>query len=197
MRDRRALAVLLLTLAACATPAKTHYYSLSPESPPAAQAPGAAPAYRVAIGPATVPEAVDRAQIVLRLAPNRYAIADAERWAQPLTREIPRVLAAEIARRLPAAQVASESQYGGQSADFRVWIDVLRFESVPGESATLEVAWSVRGRSGARLREARSLSVEKAGASGVAALVAAHAKGLAATAQDISAALAALAEAKH
>ena len=194
---RVALGALLLVLSACATPAKPRYYSLSLDSRPPAQTANATPAYRVAIGPATVPEALDRAQIVLRVEPNRYAIVDAEHWSEPLTREIPRAIAEEIAQRLPAARVASYTQYGGYDADYRVFIDVLRFESVPGESATLEAAWSIRTRAGARLREARSLLVDKASAPGVAALVAAHAKGLAALGQEIAAAIAALAETKH
>lgn len=194
---RGALVASLLALSACATPAKPRYYSLALESRPPAQAANATPVYRVAIDPATVPEALDRAQIVLRVEPNRYEIEDVERWSEPLTRGIARAIAEEIAQRLPAARVASYTQYGGQDADYRILIDVLRFESVPGQSATLEAAWSIRSRAGVRLREAHSLSVEKASAPGVAPLVAAHAKGLAALGQEIAAAIAALAQTKH
>jgi len=194
---RVALTVSSLALVACTTPAQTHYYSLSLELPPPANTARAARDYRVAIGPVTLPEALDRSQIVLRVAPNRYAIADAERWSEPLRLEIPRVIAEEVGQGLPAARVASYMQDGGQGADYRVLIDVLRFESVPGVSVTLEAAWSVRNRAGARVREAHFRLVEKVGVSGVAPLVAAHAKGLAALAQEIAAALVTLAQAQH
>ncbi|MGP1676836.1 MAG: PqiC family protein [Burkholderiales bacterium] len=197
MKWRGALAVSLLALAACATPLPTRYYTLSGAAPPPATAASVAPGYRVAIGPVTVPEALDRPQIVLRVAPERYAFSDAARWSEPLKREIPRVIAEDVGRRLPAARVAANFQYGGQNADYRVLIDVLRFESVPGASATLEAVWSVRDRAGARLRETRSVFVETVNAAGVAVLVGAHEKALAALAQEIATAVAALAQAKQ
>ncbi len=197
MKWRSAFAVSLLALAACATSVPTRYYTLSGAVPPPVQTLSAAPGYRVAIGPVSVPEALDRAQIVLRVAPERYAFSDAAHWAEPLKREIPRVLAEDVGRRLPAARVAANFLYGGQDADYHVLIDVLRFESVPGVSTTLEVVWSVRNRAGVRLRETRSVFVETVNAAGVAALVAAHEKALAALAREIAVAVQALAPAKQ
>ncbi len=197
MKPRGVLIASLIALAACATPAQTRYYTLSAASPPSATAASAAAEYRVAIGPVKVPEALDRIQIVLRVAPDRYAISDTDGWLTPLKREIPRVIAQEVGQRLPAAQVAAHVQYGGQEADYRVLIDVLRFESAPGESATLEAAWSVRGRAGERLREARSVFVEAVNAPGVAPLVAAHERALAALGREIAAAVQPLAQGKR
>ena len=141
----------LRALAGCATPMRTRrYYTLSSGSPGVATTASVVPDYRVAIGPVTVPEALDRLQIVLRVAPNRYAISDTERWLEPLKREIPRVIANEVGQRLHAARVAAHLQHGGQNADYQVLIEVLRFESMPGASITLEAAWSVRNRAGVR-----------------------------------------------
>lgn len=191
-----AIAVALLALAACATPLKTRYYTLFGLAQAPVAAASAAAQYRVAIGPVSVPEALDRLQVVLRVAPNRYAISDSERWSEPLKREIPRVLAQEVGRRLPAAHVAANFQYGGQDADYRVWMDLLRFESAPGESITLEAAWSLRNRAGERLREGRFVLVEGVDAAGISPLVAAHGKALSALAREIAATVAALAQAK-
>lgn len=196
MRVRAALIVALAALAACANPAPTRYYTLLAESAPPAAASGKPPDYRVAIGPVSLPEALDRRQIVLRVAPNRYAIADTDRWAEPLKREIPRVIAEDVARQLLQAGIAADSQLGGQGVDYRVLIDVLRFESVPGESIALEAAWSVRDRAGRRLHEANFRLVEKVKDPGVAALVSAHAKALAALAADIATAVRTLARSK-
>ena len=144
-----------------------------------------------------MPEALDRPQIVLRVAPNRHAISDAEHWSEPLKREIPRVIAEEVGQWLSSARVAAHMQQSGQGADFRVLIDVLRFESVPGESITLDAAWSVRSRAGARLREARSVFVERVHAPGVAPLVAAHQEALAALGRKIAEAVDTLAQSKR
>ncbi len=96
---------------------------------------------------------------------------------------------------MPAAHVAVHFQHSGQDADYRVLIDVLHFESVPGDAATLEAEWTVRNRAGARLHEARSVFVETVRAPGVAPLVAAHGKALAALAREIAAAIETLARA--
>jgi uncharacterized lipoprotein YmbA len=147
------------------------------------------PEYRVAIGPATIPEALDRQQIVLSIAPNRYVISDNERWSEPLKREIPRVIAEAVGQRLPRAQVAAHVQYGGQGADYQVLIDVIRFESVPGKSITLEASWSIRNRAGERLSEARSVFIEQVNVPGIFPLLTAHTKALEKLGQEIAASL--------
>jgi len=193
---RRVLLVSLMALFGCTTLAQTRYYSLSSGSPPPNPA-NETPAYRVAIGPATVPEALDRMQMVLRIAPNRYAISDTDRWSVPLKREIPRVLAEEVGHRLASARVAPYEQHSGQDADYRVLIDVVRLESVPGDSITLEAVWVVRNRSGESLRETRSVIVDQVNAPGVAPLVATQRSALAALGREIADAVDALTQAKR
>ncbi|MCF8200163.1 MAG: PqiC family protein [Sulfuritalea sp.] len=189
--------ILLVALVGCAAPGKTHYLTLFVA--PAAQATAASGAvdYRVAIGPATVPDVLDRPQIVLSARPGHHEFSDAENWSAPLKREIPRVLAEVVGQRLSKAHVKAYSQHGGQDADFGVLIDVLRFESRPGDSITLEVVWTVRGRDGKRLHEARSVEVENVVAVGTASIVSAHAKALVALGQEIAGVVASLAEAKR
>lgn len=186
----------LLALGGCAATAPTRYYTLAGAAPPA-NAANASAAYSVAIGPATVPEALDRMQLVLRVAPDRYEIADAEHWSAPLKREIPQVVAAEVGMRLREARVAAHVQHGGQDADYRVLIDVLRFDAAPGAAVTLEAAWTVRNRAGMRLAAAQSSFVEAVAAPGIAPLVGAHGKALAALGRDIAAAVQALARANR
>jgi len=192
-----ALLAALLVLAACATPIKTRYYTLQGALPATVKATHRASDYRVVIGPVSVPETLDRRQLVLRVAPNRDVISDVERWSEPLKRQIPRVLAADVGQVLAAADVAADAQYDAQDADYRVWIDVLRFESAPGHSVTFEAAWSVRNRAGARLHEARSLFVLPVAAAGTDPLVDAQAQALAAFAGEIAKALRGLAPVKR
>lgn len=194
-RSRAGVLLAALLLMACTTPLKTRYYTLSAVMPQRAQVQAAIPQYRVAIGPASVPEAIDRPQIVLSIAPNRYSISDAERWSEPLKNELPHLIARHVGHHLTAASVSAYTQHSGQDADYRVLIDITRFESVPGTSATLEATWSVRDRTGKRLRETRSIFVESVHAPGVATLVAAHGKAVAALGNEIAQAIGALAPA--
>lgn len=194
MKSRALLLVALLALGACAAPGTLRYHTLLGEAPPRAASVDAKPAFRVAIAPVTLPEALDRPQLVLRVAPNQLTVADAERWAEPLKREIARVLAQQLGARLPAAYVATSTQYGAQQADYRVLVDVLRFDAAPGKSVTLEADWSLRDRTGVRLREGRSARIEQLSAPGIDLLVSAHSRALETLSADIADALKSIAK---
>jgi uncharacterized lipoprotein YmbA len=176
--------MLMPMLAGCASPLKERFYVLS-ASPMPAPAPGGL-SYRVAVGPVTVPAAVDRPQIVLRVDANRVALQEQSRWAEPLKESIPRVVASNLAVLLGDVQVAADSQDAAAGADCRVTIDIQRFDSVLGEAATLEVLWRVIV-TGEAAANGRFLIREPAGGQGYDALAAAHSRALAALSNDIAA----------
>jgi len=177
--------LLVLMLGGCASPLKERFYMLS-ASPMVAPAPGTL-SYRVEVGPTTVPAAVDRPQIVLRLDANRVALQEQSRWAEPLKESIPRVVASNLAVLLPDAQVATDAQGAAVAADCQVKIDIQRFDSVLGEAATLEVLWTVIDTSDGATTNGRLLVREPAPGQQFDALVAAHSRALAALSQDIAA----------
>lgn len=182
------LTLLVALLAGCGTSPPISFYTL-PSEPPL-QAGAAASDYFVAVGPVTVPDAVDRPQLVLRSSATRVEIADQARWAAPLKHEIPRVIARQLARALPGAATATSADRAVPVPEYRVMIDIQRFDSSPGEGAAIEATWTVRDSSSV-LRAGRSIATEPAGA-GYTALVEAHGRALGAVSRDIAAAIAAL-----
>jgi hypothetical protein len=82
-------------------------------------------AFSVSVGPVSVPERVDRPQMVFRVSPQRVLIAEQSRWAEPLRHAIPRVITGNLGRLLEDARVASHGQNFGADADVRVLVDVL------------------------------------------------------------------------
>ena len=184
-RSTRGACLLALVLAGCGSPLKERFYVLG-ESPMPTPAPGGL-SYRVEVGPVTVPAAVDRPQIVLRVDANRVALQEQSRWAEPLKESIPRVVASNLAVLLDDAQVAADLRDAAVPADCRVRIDIQRFDSVLGEATTLEVLWRVTVTSGGTETSGRFLIREPAGGQGVDALVAAHSRALAALSRDIAA----------
>jgi uncharacterized lipoprotein YmbA len=187
---RRAMVLIcgvLTVTAGCSTPPQERFFTL--ESPPASQpAPNTAVGdFLIVVGPITVPEVVDRPQIVLRTAPGRVEIAEQARWAAPLKSEIPRVIADHLARLLNGARTAVFAERASGTPDYRVLIDIQRFESAPQQGATIQASWSVRPASGGPLI-GRSLVSEPAGA-GYDELVAAHSRALGAISREIAAAI--------
>jgi uncharacterized lipoprotein YmbA len=179
--------LLALVLGGCATPLTERFYTLNASAPPQ---PVAHPArYRIAVGPVTVPALVDRPQIVLRAGANRVTIAEQSRWAEPLKDSIERVVAGNLALLLDDAQVAAASQGAAAAADYRVLLDVQRFDSSLGDAATLEVLWTVRVADDSVAAVGRSVIREPAGGPGYDALVAAHDRVLAALSRAVAAAI--------
>lgn len=178
---------LLALLAACGSSPAPRYYTLGSEAP--AAAPGEASAASVWVAPVTLPEAVDRPQLVVRVAPNRVAILDQHRWAEPLGGAIARTIAADLAALLGGARVSADSQHAADGAEIRVLVDVQRFESVPGRKVTIEALWSVRRSADAEPRRGRSLLSEAAAGPDYDALAAAHGRALAALSRDIAQAI--------
>jgi hypothetical protein len=181
------IAALLGTalVAGCASSPKTNFYTLSSGNP---LGPVSAAPYRIAIGMVTVPDAVDRPQIVTRIGSNQLNINDFSRWAEPLKLEIPRVIAANLARELTDALISTYPQNPIPDADCRLQLDVQRFDSILDEGATIEILWTVRPAKG-DAKSGRSTAHEAAGAAGYDALVSAHSRALASVSHEIALAL--------
>jgi uncharacterized protein len=185
--------VLLCILAAlwtgCASTPQSHFYTLSPASKPAVSAPVDGGNVSISVGPVTVPAAVDRPQIVVRVGPNQVGIDEFNRWASPLQSDIARVVAENLAMMLGTPDVTLFPQTSAAGASYRVVIGVLRFDSVPGGSATLDAVWTARRSKGDQSRTGRTtLSVPTQGA-GYAPLVAAHSLALEKLSGDLAEAI--------
>jgi len=166
----------------CASTPSSQFYTLSSGAKPAA---GTA-SYSISVGPVTVPAVVDRPQIVLQTGANQVTFDEFNRWAAPLQSEIARVVAENLASALGTPSVTVFPQSSAADASYRVVIDTLRFESVPGEAATLDALYTVRARKENQSRAWRTTVRESVQASGYAALVAAHSRALVRLSEDIA-----------
>lgn len=181
------LAAAAMLLAACSgSPVKENFYTLSgPQAPmPAASA----SARSIFVGPVTVPEAVDRLPMVLRTGANQVEISDAHRWAEPLKASIPRVLAETLMREMATPNVRYTRAGSPLDADFRVAVEVQRFESSLAQGATVDALWTVTPSQGTP-RIGRSTVSEPAASADPGGVAAAHSRALARVGRDIAAAM--------
>jgi len=162
------LLLLLATLAACSSPPRERFYTLdAPEAPASADA-----ALSIAVGPVTIPDLVDRPQFVVRLGANQVKSA------------IARVVAANLASALSARAVSQRNA----EADYRVALDVQRFDSGPGDSVLIDAAWTVVSSKGAR-RSGRSVVQEKVKTMEYGSVAAGHSAALATISREIAQAI--------
>ncbi|HTX98439.1 MAG TPA: PqiC family protein [Bacteroidota bacterium] len=178
--------ILVALWTGCASSPPSHFYTLSPASKPAA---ATAENYSVSVGPVTIPAAVDRPQIVVRVGPNQVDIDEFNRWASPLQSDIARVVAENLVLMLGTPAVTLFPQTTAAGASYRVVISVLRFDSVSGGAATLDAVWTVRQAMKDQPRTGRTtLSVPTQG-SGYSPLVAAHSLALEKLSADVAEAI--------
>ena len=172
----------------CATSPSSRFYTLSP-APVDEPRPGAKPiAFAIAIGPVTVPDLVDRPQIVTTIDANRVSIDEFARWADPLKRQIGQTLAEDLMQVIPGSVVSAFPQHASGNG-YRLSVDVQRFDSpIAGGAVTLAVIWSVRPPTGNAI-DGRSVVREAVSGAGYDALVNAHSRALASVAKDIAAAM--------
>ncbi|MEC5386399.1 PqiC family protein [Uliginosibacterium sp. H3] len=164
-----------LLLGACASP-NVRYYALSSPPQPAGQA---SPAVSIAVGPATVAEAIDRPQLVVRRSATKLDVLEEDRWVDTPKREIPRVLAANLASLIPAAQVAAYPQQAAASAAWHILLDVQSFEAMPGDAVSIELVYTLRRESDGQRRSWRISQREPMQGTTPEAVVAAWSRALA------------------
>jgi uncharacterized lipoprotein YmbA len=140
--------VLVLFVAGCVGSPPTKLYTLSAVSPSASeiQPPQSTPAV-VALGPVTLPDYIDRPQIVTRENAYQIELAAYEQWAAPLYDMLPRVLVEDVALRLPSDRVVSFPQVSDASFDYRIAVDVSRFDVDATGQATLAARWQLYAQS--------------------------------------------------
>jgi uncharacterized protein len=183
---------LATALAAGCSTAPSRYYSLA--STATADGMPATPA-TVMVGPVTIPASVDQPEFVVNVAPNRVEVDEFNRWVSPLNDAIARAVAGDLVVLLGTPDIAS-AELANFAPDYRVTIDVQRFESVQGQAATIEAVWTVRKSVGGQIRSGRTVAREPAQGQGFDALAAAHSQALAKMSGDIAAAIRAEAEQK-
>jgi uncharacterized lipoprotein YmbA len=185
-----ALFLTISSLTGCLGSPRETYYTLSAGAAvnPATSASGES-AYSIAVGSITLPEVVDRPQFVLRTGPNEVSIVELHRWAGPLRSEIPRIIADNLAAELNVKRVAAHPQSAGDNADYRVLVDIQRFDSAMGESVTIDALWTVKRVSDGVLRTGRSTARESGSGGSYDALAAAHSRALATISREIAEAI--------
>ncbi len=191
-----ALGASLLTAAGCASTAPSRFYQLESLKTANTVASPGEQSVVVAIGPLRIPDYLDRPQIVTRSGPSELSLADFDRWAGSLEKDVIRVLTEDISALLPPDRFfvipwVSSSQSSAPSL-YRVEVNIIRFEGAPGRSVLLKAQWAVFHREKGMLLNRESVITEQVGGAGYDALVSAMSRALGSLGRDISAALSSL-----
>lgn len=151
----------------------------------------------IGVGPISLPEYVNRSQIVTGSNRNELSQASSAQWAEPLEDNLTRVLAENLSVLLSTARVIPFPWQGFAPVEYQVVVGVTRFLGEPGGEVSLEALWNIVGTDGRSVVVSRQSSVrEQVGGQDYGALAAAMSRAVAALSRDIAEAIAALPQPK-
>jgi len=178
------LLALVIPLAGCGSSPPSKFYVLTAD--PVPQRAGAVATNTVALGRVTLPGALDRPQIARRRGANEIVFSEEERWAGPLDDMLRRVLAEDLAARLPAGVMLVESS-AKPPPGATIALDVSRFDADESGTVTLAARWEAIGGNGTSLGAPReSTIVEPGSGKDAGSVVAAMSRAVAALAARIA-----------
>jgi uncharacterized lipoprotein YmbA len=95
------------------------------------------------IGPIKFPSYLDRQEMVVRSAQNRFDVSEHDRWAEPLQENFSRVLSENLALLLDTDLIIIYPWSPASRPRYNVEIDVLRLEANSERNGQLFARWSV------------------------------------------------------
>lgn len=138
--------VLVVALSACGSSPPVRYYALDEPDVSVTPKPGAVV---VEIGPFTVPEFLERPQIMIRHPGNALRFAEFDRWAESPPLAVVRWLARDVDRQLSTASVVPFPPPGPTGAGYRVRGTIGRWDVDATGAAVLVVQWDCVAEDGA------------------------------------------------
>jgi uncharacterized protein len=186
------LAACALLVACAGNTVPTRFYTLSsPVSAPGEAAPARLPDLTLGVGPVILPEYLNRPQIVTRIDSNRVALADFDSWIEPLDGLFARTLTENLSLLLGTDEVVQLPARRELRLDYRVEVDVTRFDVDSRGNAVLDARWRLFRDEDRLLRAARSTVVEPTTPGDYAAATQGLSRALGAMSREIAAAIAA------
>ena len=196
----RILAILMLGAlwvvhSGCASSPPSRFYLLSsletprPEMKPSADE----QCFSIGIGPVKIPEYLNQPKIVTRGGANQLKLAEFDRWSEGLSGNMTRVLAENLSALLCTKAIAIFPWRGGIPLDYRIELDVQRFDGTLGGDVSLEAWWMILSGDGKTLLQSKRTSVnESAGGGDYESLVRAHSRTLEKLSREVAEAIKAL-----
>ncbi len=146
-----ALMFLPFLLGGCSSTKEARFYTLNPvvqaRSPgPAVAGEPSGSAAHIGIVSVEIPDYLDRPQIVTRSGSNGLEVAEFDRWAGDLYKDLGRVLAETMSAQLSDTGVFMLTGRRAMPADYRIYVNVTRFERMPDNAVWLKALWSVNDK---------------------------------------------------
>jgi len=172
-------------------PDPSRFFSLTPLPRTGQRAQDAAGtnALALGIGPIKFPGYLDRQQFVTRISQNRFAVAENDRWAEPLEENFSRILSQNLSILLQTDRIVAYPWERNQRPTYQVQVEVLRFEPNAEQLVELSARWIILDDAKKSLIVKESYLTQSVRDKSTEAAVAALSDVLASFSQEIAAAI--------
>ncbi|MEI7636385.1 MAG: PqiC family protein [Syntrophus sp. (in: bacteria)] len=187
------LFMLALVTVGCATSQPARFYTLNAISKPEPDNASSVVTGKteiIGVGPVSIPDSLDRPQIVTLSGENEVRIAEFDRWSGGSYRdEIARVMTENLAVLLPSQRVVSYAWGRRVSLNRQITVDILRLDGVLGKTVILKANWAILEESGTKTILVRRSDIsEPVNGGDYASLAAALSRALGTLSREIAAA---------
>ena len=182
------MVLCLITISGCFLKSQpAQYYTLNSMQRPKA-CPDFKPRFTVSVGPIILPDILKRPQIATRTNDNQVGFSEFHKWAGLLKDDAKRILAENLSILLAEEGATVSTDELLMEADYRVVVNINRFDGVPGETAWLNAVWTLKDQKNQKIvAVTQSLFTEKVSGPGYPELVNAQSRMLAALSMEVAA----------
>ena len=144
----------------------------------------------IVVGPVSIPQILNRPQIVTQTGAHKVEISEYHRWAGNLREDIERVVAENLGVLLATDRVTIFSKENGIDYTYRISLNVNRFTGKLGQNVQLSVDWTVKdAQENKVLRFNKSIIQEQVKSASFQEFVAAQSRALSTLSQEIAEAI--------
>jgi hypothetical protein len=177
----------------CAGSPPAKFYILSPLTTTGEMKPekgAAGQNLTIGIGPVNLPQYLARKEIVTRTDGNQIDLAEYDLWGGSLQDDFSRNLLENLSLLLAGDRVSLFPWPRVAALDYRVGVDVMRFDGNRGGDVVLIANWTIREREGAKLVRVHTSRIqEPSGGQGYEAMVGGMSRALGRLSREIGAAI--------
>jgi uncharacterized protein len=184
----QSIMITLFILAAygCGTSPKPDFYHLDQAAE--SQLTGVLRGVAVGVGPINMAPYLDRPQIVTRAGVHKLELSEFNRWSEPLKSSVSRVIAVKLSNLLQTNRVfLLPLRENSIILDYRVSIDIPRFDGELGGDAKLTARWTLYDKNGKAIVTKVSIITEASGGKDFEHLIDAENRALQTLSREIAA----------
>jgi len=137
---KASILLLALAFAGCASPNKDRFYQLSYALHDTVSV---ATKYDVILDSITVPDAINRPQLVVQKSATESQILDEQRWISPLDEQIRQAVQANLQAQLPQAWLSQRPQVHVELPRYFVHVEVEQLQISSGQEVAIEMTWVI------------------------------------------------------